>query len=84
MLLESIFDLFFDFTLWLIELLPTVVLFDNVIPSLDALIGVFNSVDCFVPITTVFYGLMTWIVLANFDLVMSILNWFIKKIPGVN
>ena len=84
MLLESIFDLFFDFTLWLIELLPTVVLFDNVIPSLDALIGVLNNVDCFVPITTVFYGLMTWIVLANFDLVMSILNWFIKKIPGVN
>ena len=81
--MEAVFNVVFDFVMWVVGLIPVTVIFGGIFPSPEPLINLLNKVSCIMPIGTVTAGLGAWLILANLDWLTSIVNWVIKKIPGV-
>lgn len=84
MIIEGILEWFLGIVNWLLDLIPVTEIFGGVAPNPQPLINVLDNVSCIMPVGTMLIGLGIWITLANLDLAMAVLNWVIKKIPGVN
>lgn len=68
---------------WLIGLLPNIHINTDG-ASTSALIDTINSASCFVPVGTFFICMGLWLIITNFELLSSVINWIIRKIPMMN
>jgi hypothetical protein len=83
MILEAIGLLIFNAINFLLNLFPVTVIFGGILPDFGAMVSLINSVSCIMPVGSFAAALGVWLVLANIDLLISVINWVIKKIPGV-
>lgn len=79
MIFDSLINAFVNVVTGLLDMLPTVNIFDNA--SVSGLLPVLNTAACVVPVGTMAIGITIWLVLANFDLIHAVISWVLRKIP---
>lgn len=84
MLLELLVNIFFGIATVVLGLIPNISFPQGFISAISSVSSVMNGVAYIMPMGTFMACLTVFFVLHNMTLIISIINWIIRKIPGVN
>lgn len=84
MIFEALVNIIFGFATLVIEMIPDISLGSNFYAAFGSVYDVMNGASYILPTGTMFLCTTVYFVLHNTTFVISIINWIIRKIPGVN
>lgn len=82
MITEKILNMIFNLVDSIANLIPNLSI--NLVGSLAGLIEIFSLSSFFIPWGTIIQCMIAAFALYNLSNVMSLVNWIIKKIPGLS
>jgi hypothetical protein len=83
MIVEAILNLVKSLIIGMIGLMPNLTFFQE-IGSIAGLVELIANASYFVPFSTLFICLGIWFIMQQAQLVMSIVNWIIGKVPTIS
>lgn len=84
MIVDGILKFFFEFILWVANLLPVLKINMSLIEGQAALFSVINNVSCIMPVGTFGVIISLILVIYTVESTWAIINWIIAKIPTIN
>lgn len=84
MLLVMLVDLVFGVAAFVIDLMPMLNFDANIFHAIGSIANVMNGVAYLLPLDTFAICVAMFFICHNLSLFISIINWIIAKIPGVN
>lgn len=84
MIIERILQIFFDLINWIFSLIPSLSLPSGMLSSFSNIYGYIISVNYFLPLTTLGICIAFMLAVKNMTLIWHMLQWVIRKIPGVS
>lgn len=84
MILKLIVDLFFGLVTLVVDLLPSIKISADISGAFGTVANFFGYLDSFVSLSAVSICIGLVILVDNASLLMKILNFIIRKIPGVD
>lgn len=84
MIIQSIFQIFFDLASFIISLLPDISQFVDERFGGMAFVGLMQTISWIIPINTVFNCIIIGIMFYNAKFTVSVINWIIRKIPTIS
>lgn len=84
MLLELLVNIFFGIATFVISLIPDISFPQGFTGAISSVSSVMNGVAYVMPMGTLMACISVFFVLHNMTMIISIANWIIRKIPGVN
>lgn len=84
MLLDLLLNIVYSVVSWFVGLIPDASISPGLAESIAGLNGYLAGISFVAPVTTIIIILSLFLVLESSLVFISIINWFIRKIPGIN
>lgn len=84
MILEMLVNMIFGFAMLVIDMIPDLSFGSEFYAAFGSIYDVMNGASYILPTGTMFLCTSVFFILHNTTFVISILNWIIRKVPGVN